>query len=120
MGLESAGDGEVGVGYLSRFIFDAKGLNPHAYNLIYKVLFRIRESSPCFFLDQQFAVTGSGLEQDARRVADDSGHLARLVTAGAELVNSFVVIKRILGPWPPTNNTASSSSTFTFDSGFEF
>src|SRR5262249_47550582 len=65
VGLESAGDDEVGVGYLSRFIFDAKGLNPHAYKLIYKVLFRIRESSPCFSLDQQFAVTGSGLEQDA-------------------------------------------------------
>src|SRR5262245_13057438 len=48
--LESAGDDEVGFRYLSRFIFDAKGLNPHAYKLIYKVLLRIRESSPCFSL----------------------------------------------------------------------
>src|SRR5262249_49737037 len=45
----------------------------------------------------QFAVTGSGLEQDARRVANDSRHLARFVTTGAKLVNSFVVVKRIHG-----------------------
>src|SRR5262249_29705676 len=74
-----------------------KGLKPHADKLIGKVLLRIREPSPCLSVDEQFAVTGSGLEQDARRVADDSRHLARFVTTGAKLVNSFVVIKRIHG-----------------------
>src|SRR5215510_4794390 len=93
--LESAGDDEVTVLYLSRFIFDAKGLKALTYKLIREVLFRICESSPCFSIDEQFPVAGFGLEQDAGRVADDTGHLARFVTSSAELVNSFVVINRL-------------------------
>src|SRR5262249_53526382 len=81
------------------------------------LLFCVGEAGPGLALDQEVVVGASDGEEDRGGVADHARRLAGFVEAGQDAMYLIVVDEGEHGAWPPTNRTASKSSTATSPRG---